>query len=483
MRLQASLQLRQEMRLKLAPQIIQSIEILQLPLMELQERIGEELLENPMLEVGSSEEDQSPPEGEAGEDNQAAEPAQEDAQSPLEAEDYDALEALIQPAEYDTYGTQTRFGEGKDAKLSALENSPAPDISLEEHLKRQLAYLGLESPIQDICENIVANLDWRGYLEYSLEEIVDSMEMDVTPEQSQEALRIVQGLEPLGVGARDMKESLLLQLNPEDGDYGILKSIIEEHFEDIVRNQYPKVSKALGCTIMELKACVEKLARLNPIPGALFEERPAPHVIPDLRVELVEGKFRVVLEDSNLPSLSICSYYARRLRRDDLDPRTRQYLKEKLQGARWLIDAIQQRRSTIYDIASAIVEVQHDFLQSGQMHLRPLKMQEIADKVGVHVSTVSRAISGKYVQTPQGIYSLKHFFTGGFRKENGETESWEVVRRKLQDAVENEDKSNPLSDQQLAEALAGEGVAIARRTVSKYRKMLNIPSSRNRRQY
>jgi len=357
-------------------------------------------------------------------------------------------------------------------------------VTLEEHLHGQLAYFDLDPARRLICENIVANLDWRGYLESPLEEIVASIEgVDVTPEQAEAALRVVQKLEPPGVGARDTQECLLIQLDPRAPDYNLLRRIIESYLDDIVKNRYPNVAKALGCTIDELKDAVEQIGRLNPIPGALFGEGTAPHVIPDLRVELVEGEYRVMLEDTSLPSLGICSYYARRLEQEGLDPKTEEYLRQKLQSARWLIDAIQQRRSTLFNITSAIVETQKEFLDKGPMFLKPLKMQDIADEVGVHVSTVSRAMSGKYIQTPRGIYSLKHFFTGGVQKENGEVESWEVVRQKLLAVVAAEDKSNPLSDEQVADELRKQGIDIARRTVSKYRKVLSIPSSRQRREY
>ncbi len=488
MRLEASLQARQEMRLKLAPQIIQSIEILQLPLLELRDRIDQELLENPLLEVGPSVE--AGAEGEQGEPtggDEVLEPV--DTKIEVEPETPegvdDALEELIRPADVEFYADRIRSSppEERDAKMAALENSPAPDISLAEHLRQQLAYLEIEPDVREVCENIVANLDWHGYLEYPLEEIVASLAHEVDMEKAQAALAIVQTLEPPGVGARDVKECLLLQLDPEEADYDLLRRLIQDHFEEIARNRYPAVARAVGCTIDRLKEAVEQIAKLNPMPGALFGEEAVPHVVPDLRVDLVEGEFRVILEDASLPSLRVCSYYARRLQRRDLDAKTREYLRSRLQSARWLIDAIQQRRSTLYNIASAIVAQQSEFLERGAMHLRPLKMQEIADEVGVHVSTVSRAIAGKYVQTPQGIFSLKHFFTGGVAKDNGEMESWEVVRQKLLQIVDHEDKSEPLSDEQLAEALSAGGVEIARRTVSKYRKVLGIPSSRQRRQY
>ncbi len=490
MRLEASLQARQEMRLKLAPQIIQSIEILQLPLMELRERIDHELLENPMLEIETEQEEDNEEAAEevAPEDDGPVEVPEEEPETeedPLEAEDYDAIEDFIQPAEYDTYSpsrSSAASGE-KDPKLGALENSPAPDVTLEEHLSEQLSFLEMDDLVREVCENIIANLDWRGYLEYPLEEIVEAMDQEVPPEKAEEALRIVQQFEPPGVGARDVNECLLIQLDEDDEDYEDLRTLIGEYFEDIAKNRYPKVAKAMGCSIERLKDLVEKVARLNPIPGAMFEEAETPHVIPDLRVELVEGEFRVVLEDATLPPLRICSYYARRLQQEDLDPKTKEYLRDKFQSAKWLLDAIQQRRSTIYNIASAIVDEQKDFFERGPMHLKPLKMQEVADEVGVHVSTVSRAISGKYIQTPQGIFSLKHFFTGGVERDDGEVESWEVVRQKLQHVIDNEDKSDPFSDEQLAAQLQKQGIDIARRTVSKYRKILGIPSSRQRREY
>jgi len=492
MRLEASLQMRQEMRLKLAPQIIQSIEILQLPLLELRDRIDQELMENPVIEAGPEPEEapESPDEEAPAETDEleAVEPVVEEPETdpePLQEENYEAVEDLIPADEIDGREWRTRraYSDDEDPKRAAIENSAAPDISLEEHLKRQLALFELDPLIRDICENIIANLDWRGYLQYPLKEILASMDRPVTPEQGEQALKVVQGLEPPGVGARSIEECLILQLDPRDEDYEFLRRLIRDHFDDLLKNRYPRVAKAMRCSLERLKEAVEKIGKLNPIPGALFGEKPAPHVVPDLRVELVGGQYQVILEDAMLPSLRISNYYAKRLQQKDLDPKTEQYLKEKLQSARWLIDAIQQRRSTLFNIASAIVEQQKEFLDKGPMHLKPLKMQDIADRVGVHVSTVSRAIAGKYIQTPRGLYSMKYFFTGGVQKPDGETESWEVVRQKLLQIIENEDKSNPLSDEQIVAELAAQGIQIARRTVSKYRKVLGIPSSRRRKKY
>ncbi len=490
MRMEMHLQVRQEMRMILAPQIIQSIEILQLPLLELRQRIDQELVENPVLEVEPAEEQ--------AEDEQSGEIETTEVESPREerleevtvneAEEAKQFERLDDLAEYyrefDEGGGYRRYSsEDRDAKLDAFENSPAPDPTLEDHLRGQLAYQEMNETLREVCENIVANLDPRGYLAHPLEEIVASMDLEVSEEQAREALEIVQGLEPLGVAARSLEECLLLQLDRREPDHEFLRTLIAKHFEDIRQNRYPKIAREMGCTIEELKDAVEKIGKLNPIPGSLFEKTAAPHVVPDLRIEEVDGEYTVMLENTWLPSLRICAYYARRLRSKGLDQKARDYLRQKLQSAQGLISAIQQRRSTLFNVASEIVTVQKNFFEKGALHLKPLKMQEVADTVGVHVSTVSRAISGKYVQTPQGIYSLKHFFTGGLEKRNGEVESWEVVRQKLLNIVANEDKSSPLSDEVIAEKLKAEGIDIARRTVSKYRKNLAIPPSRLRKEY
>ena len=494
MRLEASLQARQEMRLRLAPQIIQSIEILQLTLLELRDRIDQELLENPLLEVtASAEEPTEGPEAEGEEqavqDPEEVEPVEavkeepEVEAEPLEEEDYEAVEEYITEDETEDWRRRRPSSDEEDGKRAALENSPAPDISLAEHLRRQLALFEVDALTREIAENIAENLDWRGYLEHPLQDVAASMGGNITVEQAEQALKLVQELEPPGVGARNLEECLLLQLDERAPDHALLSRLIREHFDDILKNRYPKVAKEVGCTMEELKAAVEHIGKLNPIPGALFGEEPAPHVVPDLRVELVGGEYRVMVEDSNLPSLRICNYYARRLQEKNLDPQTEAYLKDKLQGARWIIDAIQQRRSTLYNITSSIVEAQDEFLDKGPTHLKPLKMQDIADRVGVHVSTVSRAMAGKYIQTPRGVYSLKYFFTGGVEKQDGEMESWEVVRQKLIQVIANEDKSRPLSDEEMAAELGKQGIDIARRTVSKYRKVLKIASSRRRKQY
>ncbi len=489
MRMEANLQARQEMQQKLAPQVIQSIEILQLPMLDLRQRITDELMENPMLEKAENEGEEAGEKTQALEESEVEQPEQEDVEevsaddSELE-EDFDKYADLT--SYYESYSGTSQGSSSSDetnSKMDALENSSADEPTLEDHLKEQLAYHDLEPSIQTLCENIISNLDDRGYLAYSLEEIRESLDVEVSDEEADRALDIVQNFDPPGVAARNIQECILLQLDEDDPHYSLMREVADKHFEDILENKYPKVARSIGCDMEDLTEAVEKIGEANPIPGSVFENPATPHVLPDVIIEQHEDGFEVVQEESWLPSLSICAYYARRLQQKGLDEQTREYLKKKLKSAQGLIAAIEQRRATVQAVVEEIVNVQEEFFKKGEMHLKPLKMQDVADEVGVHVSTVSRAISEKYAQTPQGIYALKFFFTGGLEKENGEMESWEVVKQKLLHVVDNEDKSDPLSDEAIAEKLEEEGIDIARRTVSKYRKNLNIPSSRMRKEY
>ena len=490
MRIEAGLQLRQEMRMKLAPQIIQSIEILQLPLMELRQRIDQELQENPLLEqseIQEQAEDQhsEPPDTPATDVSKDGTPKEVTIEGTNEAQQYERLADLTRYYDDFSQGSSPRRASSgeRDAKQEAFENSPAPDVTLGEHLTQQLAYLDVDDRTRRICESIIANLDGRGYLGHPLDEIAASAEVAASAEEAEEALKIIQSLEPPGVAARSVEECLVLQLDKGSADYEFLARLIGEHFADLLQNRYPKVARAMGCPMEELRAAVETIGKLDPLPASLFESRAVPHVLPDVRVDEVDGEYIVTLEDTWLPSLRVSAYYARRLQQKDLDPKTREYLQRKLQSAQLHIAAIEQRRTTLQRVATEIVDVQKEFLDKGSMYLKPLKMQDVADVVSVHVSTVSRAISDKHVQTPRGMYPLKYFFTGGVAKEDGEMESWEVVRQKLLELVNKEDKHNPLSDEQIAEQLAAQGIEIARRTVSKYRKTLDIPSSRLRKLY
>ena len=290
-------------------------------------------------------------------------------------------------------------------------------------------------------------------------------------------------MEPLGVGARDLKECLLLQLDKRNPDYNIVKELISNHLEDVETKKYKVIAKKLGYNLELIKKVIDFIKTLNPKPGSLFSNELIPYVTPEVKVDCEDGKYEVTLVgDHNIPRVYISSFYKDVLNGKGYDLNTRRYIRKKIESARWLIDAIEQRKSTLHKVAVKIVEMQTKFLEEGVLSLQTLKMQDVADAVGIHVSTVSRAISHKYIQTPKGIFELKYFFTGGFMNADGNMESWEATRQKLLKIVKDEDKSKPLSDEEIASKLREMGGDIARRTVTKYRRGMKIPSSRKRRE-
>lgn len=469
-KLETTLQPRQELRLKLAPQIIQSIEILQLPIMDLQERIEQELEENPALEM------------------ELKPPAEVETEEKETAETDNDIERLMGNLdEWRDYFRQTESrrydDEDKDDKLEALQNTSDKPISLHEHLYNQLRLTTIPEHLREIAENIIFNLDRNGYLRYPIEEIVRAMEPVRSVEEGKAALQIVQSLEPKGVGARDLVECLLLQLDPKDPHLELKRKIITQHLKEIEQNKLPQVAKACNISLEQLKQILNEIGELNPRPGSLFSDEVVPYIVPDVIVEEKEGNYEVILQEHYLPNLYISPEYQRMLRDASNGTEAREWIRRKIESANWLIKSIEQRRSTLYKVASKIVEMQKGFFERGISGLRPLKMQDVADAIGMHVSTVSRAIAGKYMQTPRGIYEMKFFFTGGLNTAEGVAQSWDAIKQKLLDIIAKEDKRNPLSDEEIVKKFAEAGTPIARRTVTKYRQALNIPSSRQRRQY
>ncbi len=266
--------------------------------------------------------------------------------------------------------------------------------------------------------------------------------------------------------------------------YEELKTLISNHLEDLEHNRLPQIERKTGYSIELIKEALEHLRKLNPKPGAAFTSTYVQPVQPDVFIELVEGgRYKVRLEDGHTPNLFISPYYRKLLTSSDTDEKTREYIKRKINSAQWLIESIEQRRNTLTKVAQAIVDHQNEFLNKGPEFIEPLKMQQIADKVGVHVTTVSRAVDDKWIQTPRGIFPLKRFFVGGTVSAAGEEVAWDTVRMKLQEVIDKEDKANPLSDDDLVQELHKHGLTVARRTVTKYRKAMNIPSSRQRRDW
>jgi RNA polymerase sigma-54 factor len=475
MRLDTSQHQRMDMRLRMAPRMIQSMEILQLPLMALQERIDQELIENPILV--DLRESSSPAESET------------DAETPTTSEEAPTTEFEDSDDWSESYSESHRLSraalsEEADRKHDAMQNMASRPESLHDDLAHQLGYLECEPEVRAMAEYLIYNLDDNGFLNIELRDLVRDSGGDATYAQAEEALSLVQKLDPPGVGARTLRECLLLQLTPDVPCRDILQVLIAHHLDDIHQNRLPSIEKRTGIPIDDIKEAIEHLRRLNPRPGSRFAATNSQYVLPDLVVEANEhGEYEVRLADDHTPQLAISRQYQRMLKNKQSDPVTREFIQKKIQSARWLIESIEQRRSTLLKVARAIIEHQKNFLDKGPESIEPLKMQEIADRVEVHVTTVSRAVDDKWVQTPRGIFALKRFFGGGTTTTDGEEVAWETIKQKLLEIIAKEDKVNPLSDEEIVDELGRSGFPVARRTVTKYRKALRIPSSRQRKQF
>ncbi len=492
MRLDTSQQMRLQQKLILAPRMIQSMEILQLPIMALQERIQQELEENPVLELREITEDPANPE-EAAERTNPDEPADPERELVIKddsnnEDDFDRLEKISKDWE-DHFNEEHRpsrngLDDASDKKHDAMQNMPSRPQSLHDYLYDQIGFLDLPPRLDRLARFLISHLDDNGWLTGVVDTIMSGFPEPVTSEEVEEALRVVQKLEPPGVGARDLRECLLLQLTNETPHRDLVRTLIENHLEDIHHNRLPIIQRRTGFDLTTIREGIEVLRGLNPRPGSSFTSDNIPYVVPDIVVERSEeGEYSVRLLDDYVPDIYISKRYVEMLRDRGADPKAREYLKRKVQAAQWLMESIEQRRNTLEKVTKAIIRHQKEFLEKGPEFIEPLKMQQIADQVHVHVTTVSRAVDDKWVQTPRGIFSLKRFFGGGTTTLDGEEVAWESIKQKLLEIIDKEDKSNPYSDEDLVQKLQEAGYPVARRTVTKYRKLLKIPSSRQRKDW
>ena len=497
MRLSFGQQMQMAQKQVLAPRMIQSMEILQLPILALQERIEQEMQDNPCLEVETDSEAEQVEERYESSDDSEKELVVDEGTN-----NEDDFERLVNMADNlpDDYEERSRVSQGQieaegDRAHDQMANMIARPESLSDYLHHQLTWFDLEDDVRAMADRIIFSLDSNGYLKTPLEELIPPSPADLNGdaeshrkaqlELAERALGIVQHLDPPGVGARSLQECLLMQLRPGQPLGEEMRTLIENHLSDLENNRLPLIAKKTGYSLELINEAWEELRRLKPKPGADFAETTVPSVTPDVFLEKDDhGKYEVRLEQGDLPPLYVSPYYRKLLQRaSGADAETREYIKRKVNSAQWLIEAIEQRRSTLARVSQAIVDHQTRFLDDGPDAIEPLKMQQIADKVGVHVTTVSRAVDDKWIQTPRGIFPLKRFFVGGTTGADGEDIAWDRVRLKLQEIVDNEDKSKPLSDDALVTELEKQGVKVARRTVTKYRKAMKIPSSRQRREW
>lgn len=446
---------RQEQRLALLPQMLQSIEVLQLATADLVQFLDQELQQNETLECTPVPE------------REVAEPP------PLpvaQREETGWEEWRREPA-----------NEGEDRKVAFLANVPARADSLVAHVREQLAFRGVNAMLADAVTTLAEHLDERGLLPIALDTLATQIEVPLA--LLQQALAVLRTLEPRGIGAFDPIDAMLLQA-AGDPDVATIERLLRTHLEELGRNKLPDVAKALRISVDELQQVLARMRELNPAPGAVFRAGAEEPLRPDAYAWLHDGTVQVALDDASLPDLQVSAEYAA-LAGDRGSPReVRDYLKKKLRSARELIDAVQQRQATLLSVVAAVMKEQRPFLAKGRGAIRPLRMSEIADRLGLHASTISRAIAGKSVQTDRGVFRLRDFFDGG--RLDGQVEAGQgrlAIADQLAGLVANEDKGAPLSDDDLVRELGRRGVRCARRTITKYRKQLGIPSSYLRRRF
>lgn len=472
--LQQSIKLSQELRIN--PRLYQAMDLLYMPLLDLQQHLKQELVANPFLELIEPAED-------GIEDGEATEEKKDE-------NEVDWEDILLDG--FDTGGRREEYEERDYYEPTAVATR-----DLYDHLRDQIALLRLEPRQIVIAEEIIGNIDEDGFLTCSLEDIQVSLngylaseeartagfeaEAPFTPEEMEDGLRIVQGLDPAGIGARDLRECLLLQLRDREETEGLVYEIVDKHFEQLVNHRWAEISKELSVSPQQVQAAADDIAKLDPKPGLQYALGEGNYIIADLVVEKVDGDYVVFHNDTALPRLRLSRSY-REVARDKakFKGENKEFISNKLNNANWMLQAIEQRRQTMLKVMNFIVDRQRDFFEEGIEHLKPLTLREVAEVISMHESTVSRVTNQKYAQTPRGVFPLKFFFSSGLSTDSGEDVSARGIKARIKKLVAEEDTRKPLTDQAIVDILKREGINIARRTVAKYRDQLGILSARMR---
>jgi RNA polymerase sigma-54 factor len=451
----------------LAPQMRKSLEILQAGTMELSQIISQALEMNPVLE-----------------DLTESLSLDEDAPDPEEADSLDYMN------ETDDDWRDRSILEGKSSpwtnedeeRRQRIYDSIVGPVTLQQHLQQQLDLSMVEPEIREAAQAILGNLDGRGFLDLPLKDL--GIRLGLRPAHLKTALKLIQSFEPAGIGASGIAESLLLQLERQSGTATIEYKIVRDHLEDLARKRHPQIAKELGTSVERVAEAASRIGRLTPNPGGDFDPTGNPYVLPDVVIERNDdGQLEARLTGEHLPTLRINDFYKDMIGKTGVDAKARQFLRDQIRDGRSLIRSISLRQETILAIAHKLIEHQTDFFNKGPRHLRPLTMNDIADELGMHGTTVSRAVAGKYVLTPQGLMEMRVFFATGYQTQDGAEVSNAGVREAIQQLVAAETPTKPLSDELLMKALAGQGITVARRTVAKYREQLNILPSHLRKTF
>jgi RNA polymerase sigma-54 factor len=455
----------------MTPKLQQAIKLLQVPALELQQMLKQELMTNPMLE--------EPDENDDLDQEERVENVLDDDDGELKTreEEIDWDRYLRDGFEYSVRDA----GEHEDRE-EGFERVPVSKSTLEEYLLSQLRMATALDEEMKIGEFIIGSLNGDGFLTISPEEIANLLSTDI--EKVEKILALIKTFDPPGVGASDLRECLLIQLAQQEEQESLAWVLVRDYFDELIQRRYPEIAKKIKTDVAEIQAAEEVIGKLDPRPGSRYASDEPRYIVPDLIVEKVDDDYVVQLNDRNVPRLRISRAYkdimtgakARSKKEHD-------YVKDKLNSAVWLIKTIDQRRRTMIKVMEEILEVQREFFDKGIEHLKPLTLQQIAGRVDMHESTVSRVTNSKYVQTPRGVFELKYFFSTGLKTDNGEVASSRKIKARIAEIIEKEDKRKPLSDQAIAALLKQDGFQVARRTVAKYRDKLGVLPARMRKQY
>src|SRR6266702_4359396 len=455
----------------LAPQLQQSLLILQTPLLELRNLVRQEMETNPVLEeLPDQSSADGPADVESVADNNFKEEFEKLASLDEEWRDYMAQS-----------GSYSRSQETQDKRQFFFDSIPVQE-TLQQNLIGQLNQTALSADDRKTAEMIIGNIDDNGFLQSTPEQM--ALNSGIPKENFEKLLALIQSFYPAGVGARDLRECLLIQLQRHGKENTLEYKVVSEHMEDLGKRRFPEIARRMNISVEEVQKAADKIARLNPRPGQIFAAAPQNYVLPDVTVGKVDGEYQIILNNEQIPHLRISNLYKDIIASGNTEGgEVKDYIRDKIRSGKFLIRSIHQRQQTIFNIAQQIVSRQRDFLDHGPSHLKTMTMREVADAVGVHETTVSRAVSGKYTATPQGVFEMKYFFTSGYQTTAGELLSNTSVKEAILDLVKHENGSAPLSDHEIVEILGERGIPIARRTVAKYRTELNILPSHMQRKY
>ncbi len=491
--LQQSTSLRQE--LKINPRLYQAMDLLYMPLLDLQQHLKQELLTNPFLELVEPEDEEAEASEDSEEQSEPENLVEGDTVAEAEPEKSGDDDIDWEGVLLDGFETGGQREEADQREWYEPVTVATKDLS--DHLKEQIALLDLTPRQELLAEEFIGNIDEAGHLAATPEEIRDGVNEvlaraaeenelpPATPVSDDEVLvmlRIIQDLDPAGVGARDLRECLLLQLQSMGAKGTLAWRLVDEAFEELIAHRWSEVSRRFAINAQEVQDAADEVSRLDPKPGLRYSSSSEDYIVPDLVIDKIDGQYHVFLNDGNLPRLKLSRSYQELARdRKRFDTESKDFIAAKLNSANWMIQAIEQRRQTMLKVMHFIVDRQRDFFERGVQYLRPLTLREVAEAVGMHESTVSRVTNEKFVQTPRGVLPLKFFFSSGLATSDGDDVSARGIKDQIEKLVIGEDELNPLTDQAIVEILLRTGVQIARRTVAKYRDQLGILPARMRR--